>query len=149
LPKIRSAIFGFIALALVGCASPEIIQEKQLSDSSLSCSGLSAAIEEARAFEIKARAERGVTGTNAAAVVFFWPALLATYSNTESAITAAQSRQSLLLKQYEAKKCDTDNLKSTQTSPLEQNLLELKSLFERGLLSEDEYAAARKKMLGL
>jgi hypothetical protein len=39
-----------------------------------------------------------VTGTNVAAAVFFWPALIATYANTEDAVNAAKDRQKNLAK---------------------------------------------------
>ncbi len=149
MPKIHCAASCLIALALVGCATPTVVQEKQSGDSSLNCSQLTAAIDEARDFETKARGDRRVTGTNVAAALLFWPALIVTYSNTEDAINAARERQAQLLKLFEAKKCGTEATAPASTSQLEQKLLEIKSLFDRGLLSESEYEAARKKVLGL
>jgi hypothetical protein len=64
-----------------------------VSDSQLTYSQLLAATEEAKSFEREARGERGATGTNVAAAIFFWPGLIATYSNTEDAIEAATERQ--------------------------------------------------------
>ena len=34
-----------------------------------------------------------MTGTNVAAVIFFWPAMIGTYSNANEAIAAADSRK--------------------------------------------------------
>ncbi|SIR86055.1 hypothetical protein SAMN02745664_10471 [Moraxella cuniculi DSM 21768] len=59
----------------------------------------------AKEFEQKARAERKVTGKNIAAALFFWPALIGTYSNTEEAINAAKERQVNLTNLYEQKGC--------------------------------------------
>ena len=56
-------------------------------------------------YEKDARSERGVTGTNAAAALFFLPGLLATYMNTEDAIKAARDRQDLLARMSTAKGC--------------------------------------------
>jgi len=89
-----------LALVLSGCASPTVVDSKQTTDRSLTCAQLLTQIEEAEQFEKKARDERGVTGTNVAAAVLFWPALIATYSNTEDAIEAAEERQNHLDKLY-------------------------------------------------
>ena len=93
------------AFALGGCASPTVVTVKKAGDSSLSCEQLKVAIDEANEFEQNARKERKVTGTNVAAAVLFWPALIATYSNTEDAITAAKDRQAFLTKITDEKKC--------------------------------------------
>jgi hypothetical protein len=71
----------------------------------MSCSQLKAAYAEAQDFEAKARKERGVTGTNVAAAIFFWPAMLGTYKNTEEAIEAAKDRQKHLEKLGAEKGC--------------------------------------------
>lgn len=93
-------------LTISGCASPEVVQVRQMDDSSLTCDQLKDSYDEAYEFEGKARKERGVTGTNVAAAVFFWPALLATYSNTDDAVTAAKDRQNALLRLAEKKNCE-------------------------------------------
>jgi hypothetical protein len=92
--------------ALVGCASPSVVATKQIGDSSLNCTGLKKAYQEAVEFEEDARKERRVTGTNIAAAVFFWPALIATYSNTEDAINAAKDRQKNLIDIAKKKRCN-------------------------------------------
>ena len=93
------------ALVLAGCASPTVVVVKKTGDSSLSCEQLKIALDEANEFEQNARKERKVTGTNVAAAILFWPALIATYSNTEDAITAAKERQAFLTKIADEKKC--------------------------------------------
>lgn len=90
---------------LSGCATPTVVQSKQISDNQLSCAQLKTQISEAKEFEEKARKERRVTGKNVAAAVLFWPALLGTYSNTEEAINAAKDRQDHLISIYNAKNC--------------------------------------------
>jgi hypothetical protein len=87
-----------LAGLLSACATPEVVQTKQASDSNMNCQQLKAAYVEAQEFEQKARQERGVTGKNVAAAILFWPALLGTYSNTEEAINAAKERQKHLEK---------------------------------------------------
>ena len=75
---------------LSACASPTVVQSKQSRDSEMSCDQLKAANAEAQDFESKARKERGVTGTNVAAAILFWPAMIGTYKNTEEAMEAAK-----------------------------------------------------------
>ena len=92
---------GFLA----GCATPQVVSVKKVGDSELTCPQLRNEYSDAQDFEAKARKERTVTGTNVAAAVFFWPALLGTYANTEEAITAAKDRQKALEKIAADKGC--------------------------------------------
>ena len=93
------------SLLLAACATPEVVKTKQVRDESLSCSELKTAYAEAQNFEEAARKERGVTGTNVAAAVLFWPALIGTYKNTEDAIEAAKARQKHLEGVAASKNC--------------------------------------------
>lgn len=99
------ALTLFCAIFLASCASPTVVQTKQTGDSNLNCEQLKAAYEEALDFENKARKERGVTGTNVAAALLFWPAMIGTYKNTEEAIDASKERQKHLEKLAQAKSC--------------------------------------------
>ena len=105
--KSRSQIIAATLLTsmLAGCATPHVVQTKQVGDSEMNCSQIKAAYAEAQEFEAKARKERSVTGKNVAAAIFFWPALLGTYANTEEAINAAKERQKHLEKLAESKGC--------------------------------------------
>ena len=71
----------------------------------MSCDALKTAHGEAKNFETKARKERGMTGTNVAAVLLFLPGLLGTYMNTEEAMNAAKDRQRHLETIAAEKKC--------------------------------------------
>ncbi len=101
---VQAMMLSFIILA--GCATPHVVNVRQAGDKKLSCEELEEQIEDANRFERKARGEKGVTGTNVAAAVFFWPGLLATYSNAEDAIDAAQERRHYLMRIHEKKGCD-------------------------------------------
>jgi hypothetical protein len=94
-----------VAAVLSACATPEVVQVDQVGDSALTCEQLQAAIADANRFEQQARQERGVTGTNVAAAILFWPALAGTYVNTEEAIDAAQARRDRLTAIYRQKGC--------------------------------------------
>ena len=91
--------------ALAGCATPTVVETRKAGDSSLSCEQIKTEITEAERFEREARKERTVTGTNIAAAILFWPALLGTYSNTEQAINAARERKENLNRLAEKTNC--------------------------------------------
>ena len=103
--NIKFAALAAAVALLSACATPEVVKSKQARDSDLSCTDLKTAYAEAQDFESKARKERGMTGTNVAAAVFFWPAMIGTYKNTEEAIDAAKERQKHLEKIADEKKC--------------------------------------------
>ena len=94
-----------IIALLSACASPEVVSERQVGDSALSCSEIKSELREAEKFKDRARSEKGVTGTNVAAALFFWPAMLVTYSNAEEAIRAAEGRTDFLMDLADRKKC--------------------------------------------
>jgi hypothetical protein len=101
----KKALGASFALCLASCASPDVVQVEQIGDDAMSCQQLQAAIADAGRFEQEARHERGVTGTNVAAAVLFWPALVGTYMNTEEAIDAARERQRRLTGIHQQKGC--------------------------------------------
>jgi hypothetical protein len=90
---------------LSACATPHVVETRKVGDANLTCDQISIEILEAERFEREARKERTVTGTNVAAALLFWPALIGTYSNTEEAINAAKERKENLLKTADSKGC--------------------------------------------
>ena len=134
-----------VSLVLIACASPTVVTERQAGDQNLSCSALVAAIQEAE--EDEAREDRGVTGTNAAAVVFVWPGLLGTYANTEAARDAAQDRQEHLIGIYGQNNCGSAT--GSSDGDITNQLRELRSMFDEGLITGEEYNAARARFLGI
>jgi hypothetical protein len=90
---------------IVGCATPTVVAQRKAGDSELSCAQLKSEFNDAVEFEEKARKERGLTGTNVAAAIFFWPAMIGTYKNVEEATDAAKARQKHLEKIADEKKC--------------------------------------------
>lgn len=95
-------------VVMAGCASPTVVETKKIGDESLTCSQIESEIAEAERFKREAKAERKVTGTNVAAAIFFWPALLGTYSNTQEAMEAADQRKAHLTDLHVARKCSQD-----------------------------------------
>ena len=103
---VRTALAVILTAGFLGgCASPTVVESKQSNDRTMTCDSLKTSYNEAKDFEIKARKERGVTGTNIAAAILFWPAMLGTYKNTEDAIEAARDRQKHLETIAVEKKC--------------------------------------------
>lgn len=94
--------FGFLVSA---CATPDVVSIQKIGDEDLSCGQIKEQFSEAQNFEKEAREEKGATGTNVAAAIFFWPALFATYSNIEEAVEAARDRQEHLKKIAAKKGC--------------------------------------------
>lgn len=93
-------------LLIVGCATPHVVQSVKPTDESLSCNQLYSEMADAERFRAEAQKEKGVTGTNVAAAVFFWPAMIGTYSNANDAIAAADTRKAHLAGLYAQKKCN-------------------------------------------
>ena len=92
-------------LFISACASPEVVDTRKAGDNALNCSQIRYEIAEADKFEERARKEKGVTGTNVAATLFFWPALLVTQSNANEAIDAAKDRKATLIRLADQKRC--------------------------------------------
>jgi hypothetical protein len=92
-------------LLLSGRARSVAVERAKISDAQLSCAQLLSEIQEADKFRKAAEDNKGVTGTNAAAALFFWPALFVTYSDANEAIRAADERKANLTKLYSEKNC--------------------------------------------
>lgn len=88
-----------------GCASPHVVQSRQAGDDAMTCDQIKEQYRAAQKYETDARGERGATGTNVAAVLFFWPALIGTYMNSDDAIKAARERQTILADLGAKKSC--------------------------------------------
>ena len=101
----KAFLMAGLAILLAACASPTVVDTRKAGDSQLTCEQIKLEIAEADRFEKEARKERTATGTNVAAAIFFWPALLGTYSNTEQAINAAKERKDNLFKLADSKEC--------------------------------------------
>ncbi|MGV8947995.1 MAG: hypothetical protein ACOH2E_01305 [Candidatus Paracaedibacter sp.] len=95
---------AFITL-LSGCCCPDVVETKKLGDESMSCQQLLTEMKEIENARKELGSEKGVTGKNVAAAVFFWPALIATHSNVNDAVRALDQRKSHLMEVYNKKSC--------------------------------------------
>jgi hypothetical protein len=93
-------------LLLSSCAHSVAVSPTKVEDAQLTCAQILSEIREAEKFRKAAEDNKGVTGTNAAAVLLFWPALIATYSDANAAIRAADDRKTNLIRMYNDKHCD-------------------------------------------
>ncbi len=97
---------GLAGLLLVaGCATSTSVEKVQSGDEGKSCEQLASAVQDAVKFRNDAEGKKGVTGTNAAAALFFWPGLLVTYSDANAAIKAADQRKEYLTELRRKKAC--------------------------------------------
>ena len=81
-----------IAIFISACASPQVVKKYQSGDDSLSCQQLDREIERTDQVISDAKSERGLTGTNVAATLFWLPGLAATWINVNDAIEAGNER---------------------------------------------------------
>ena len=92
-------------LALVGCSKPTVVEVVMPGDEELNCGQLKNAYAEAERFKEEAKGEKGVTGSNTARALLFWPAIVGTYMNSNEAIQAADSRKVHLINIMRDKDC--------------------------------------------
>ncbi|WP_032112409.1 hypothetical protein [Candidatus Paracaedibacter symbiosus] len=104
--KIKLGATMGIIFALSGCACPDIIEPTKVTDQSLDCGQLRAEMEHCEKARREVQAEKGATGTNVAAAIFFWPGLIATHMNVNDAIKALDERKANLNTIYQTKKCN-------------------------------------------
>ena len=106
--KITLGAAALIAVSafVTGCATPHVVQTVKTTDTSMSCTQIAAEIAEADRFKADAQKEKGMTGTNVAAAIFFWPAMIGTYSNANEAVAAADTRKVHLANLSAQKKCN-------------------------------------------
>jgi hypothetical protein len=92
-------------LLLTACACPDVVETRKFGDETMSCQQLVTEIREIETAREEISREKGVTGTNVAAAVFFWPALIATHSNVNDAMRALNHRKSHLMEIYNRRSC--------------------------------------------
>lgn len=143
------AVTSVLLALLSGCATPHVVQAVKTTDASLSCAQMETEMAESDRFRTDAQKEKGMTGTNVAAVIFFWPAMIGTYSNANEAIAAADSRKSNLMNLYTQKKCTEQPLQTQAPAAFtsEGKLLELKAMLDKKLITQAEYDQKRQQVL--
>lgn len=152
-------------LTVGGCATPHVVEAVKTSDTSLSCAQIESEMKESERFRSDAQKEKGMTGTNVAAVLFFWPAMIGTYSNANEAIAAADTRKSHLMGLHRNKKCDelattkaledkaaadrqaAERASGPAAPSAEKRLNDLRDMLDKKLITQDEHDNKRKEVL--
>lgn len=101
---VASAILAGSAV-VSGCATPTVVSEKEVGDSQMTCAQIEREIREVERIKSEAERDKGVSGKNVAAFLFFWPAIIGNEYNTTKAIEAANKRLSYLAELHEQKGC--------------------------------------------
>jgi hypothetical protein len=88
-----------------GCSTPKVVEVTKTSDRDLSCESLKDEYKQTAQAKKEAEDVKGVTGTNALAAIFWIPGVIATYSNANEAIAAADNRMVRLNDLMDKKNC--------------------------------------------
>jgi len=102
---IRLALITFFVTFISACSTPKVIDITKVSDRDLSCEALKDEYKQAEKAKKDADDVKGVTGTNALAAIFWLPGIIATYSNANEAIAAADTRMTRLTDLMDKKNC--------------------------------------------
>lgn len=94
-----------LAALLSACASPTVVQTMKPGDAALSCAQLQNEYSDAERFKKDAESEKGVTGGNAARLLF-WPLIVGTYMNANEAASAADNRKIHLVNVMGKQNCE-------------------------------------------
>ena len=150
-------ILGLNLILLNFCAKPNVVNVTLPGDNELNCEKLEDALGDAQAFRNKAMEATGATVDNQLRGLFFWPSLMMTYANAHEAIVAASERSIHLINIMEKKNCknlDTVLLQIQNTfrvqtlKDLNETYKSLNELYKSGALTENEFKAHKKKVLG-
>ena len=144
---------------LNSCAKPTVVDSIMPGDEELNCGQLKNSVAEAQRFIKDAEGVKGGTGDNWARGLLFWPAIIQSYSNANEAIAAANTRKVHLFNIMRQKNCKNvgslviettaiggeDSRRSEES--LTNELQTLNELYKSGVLSEEEFKQAKKKIL--
>tara|TARA_B100001989_G_C24421953_1_gene404465 strand:- start:105 stop:521 length:417 start_codon:yes stop_codon:yes gene_type:complete len=134
---------------LASCSTPKAIDVMQFGDGDMSCNELELAYESADLSEDEAHSNKGVTDENILSALFFFPAYFVTYGTSIHAEYNASQRKDHLLKLYMKKNCAKEKGGDYERKIADKlvELEDLKNLFVKGRIDEEEYLIARKKIL--
>ena len=139
----------FSLIFLASCSTPKAIDIMQFGDEQMSCNELKLAYESADLSEDEAHSNKGVTDENILSALFFFPAYFVTYGTSIHAEYNASQRKDHLLKLYIQKDCAKERGGEYERKIAEKltELEDLKNLYIKGNIDEEEYLMARKQIL--
>ena len=102
----RLCVVAAFAVAATGCATNQKVATNQLGDDKLSCSEIKSQDQKLDGILEEASHNKGVSGANVAAVLFFWPAAVGNYMDADKAEQLVNKRKAVLTDLYKEKHCN-------------------------------------------
>jgi hypothetical protein len=136
----------FLVLAISGCVSNQAVQTIQVGDDEKSCQAIKSELARLGAKFEDAKDDSGVTGKNVGLAIVFWPGIIVNEVRANKNQDSIDARVSHLSTVYNSR-CLGDDSSESKVKSLSEQLSELKNLHDQGLISEDEYEVARKRVL--
>ena len=93
-----------ILTLIAGCATSPRVEVTRLGDNKLNCKELRGELRKLDEVQADVDSNKGATGTNVAAALFWLPGLIYTYYDAEQATVAIRDRRSHIVRVYD-KKC--------------------------------------------
>ena len=118
---IRVLVMIALSASMTACVSTKTVVKTQVDDSSLGCDSLAIRIGEIQSARDYAKANRGASGSNVMAALFFWPALLVNNSNTSDMIKSMDEREATLNGLYKVANCQ-DEIPHWDTAQMKKKL---------------------------
>ena len=141
----RSILFFALIGVITGCVSNKSIQTVQVGDDSKSCERINVELGQLGADFEDAKDDSGVTGKNVGLALVFWPGIIVNEVRSNKNEDSVDSRISHLTNIYN-EKC-TGEAAANNSQTLKEKLVELKSMLDEGLLTDDEYEVAKKNII--
>jgi len=153
--KIQSALCVLAISALTaGCAGSaqhKVVSSNQAGDDSLSCEQLSAEIVKTQVIIDDVNKDKDdISGADVVDGILWFPFnLIAKDSNYKDALEAAGNRIRTLKEARKEKNCTaaSSEAASSKADGLAAELQKLSAMREKGMLTDEEYSAAKKKLL--
>ena len=103
----KSVLFTtcFAVFALSACSHTQKVATVKPTDSKLTCEQINQEFSDLDNVLKQAKKNKGASGTNIAAAVFFWPAAVGNYLDAENAEELVQERQENLVELSNSKGC--------------------------------------------
>lgn len=116
--KISALLSAFLCMAVfvTGCATSPKVQVIQPGDNNLTKEQLADEIARLNQADKEIDSKKGVTGTNVAAALFFWPGLVYTHMDASEANRMVEQRRNHLTMLYNQKLAQEGNRKGQRRS---------------------------------
>jgi len=149
---LKLLLLNFTIVLISSCATPTVVEVVMPRDHELNCKELKDEFIETRRFKQEAVDAQTDPGDQTARALLFWPALLATLHNADKAIKAANDRAFHILEIMKKKNCEEAEdlfieLTTTSSGSISKEIKSLNKLYEKGVLTKEEFEKAKKKLL--